>query len=614
MSELIPTDADNAIRECLSSKQSFALIAGAGSGKTTSLIDALKEIRAQSGDSLRKNGQRIACVTYTKRAVDVIKSRLGFDELYHVSTLHSFLWGEIGRFHKDIGDALRSDRIPNLLTKAHEKDNGGNSKEARKAREKVARFQIALTAVDSVREFKYTDAAYSDYENGILSHDDIIEVAGFLLQKHENLRKLLGVRYPYIFVDEAQDTFKCIVEGLNLTCGQDKNLPLVGYFGDPWQQIYEGRAGDFSPPPDGRKITKTENFRCSMAVIDFLNAFRRDVQQEPAGSNKSVKGSVQLCLVQAENPEGERKKYSQPQIERALQKMDQALEEWGWSQRNDVIRLFLVRQMIARRLGFSTLNQLFTGQFASARAQEDYETGDHYLLKPFLQVIHPLITAYKESNSRVVIDILRKNSPDFDVNGGNATRILKEMIDLSRQHIQELSGLWDSATIKQVLFFCRDNGLIYVSDRLEEQLFRDAETEPYDDERDSENKGNWLADQFFSMKTAELGSYCNFMQKNTAYSTQHGVKGEEYPNVLVVFDDTEAAWNNYNFLKLLAPQTSGDPTEGQRERGRKLAYVCFSRAEENLRILLFTPSPNEVKSELMRADLLKDEQISIITA
>ena len=90
-----------------------------------------------------------------------------------------------------------------------------------------------------------------------------------------------------------------------------------------------------------------------------------------------------------------------------------------------------------------------------------------------------------------------------------------------------------------------------------------------------------------------------------------GVKGEEYKDVLVVFDDVEAAWNNFSFTKTLTPNTSGAPTEGQYERSRKLAYVCFSRAEENLRILLFTPDPDAAKKELISNNLFEERQISI---
>ena len=78
-----------------------------------------------------------------------------------------------------------------------------------------------------------------------------------------------------------------------------------------------------------------------------------------------------------------------------------------------------------------------------------------------------------------------------------------------------------------------------------------------------------------------------------------------------MFDDTEAAWNNYSFTKTLTPNTSGNPTEGQYERSRKLAYVCFSRAEENLRILLFTPDPEAAKNELIENNLFEESQIVI---
>lgn len=62
------------------------------------------------------------------------------------------------------------------------------------------------------------------------------------------------------------------------------------------------------------------------------------------------------------------------------------------------------------------------------------------------------------------------------------------------------------------------------------------------------------------MDMKEIPSYASFIGSNTAYSTQHGVKGEEYPNVLVVYDDLEASWNNYNFGKLLTPATNGQAT------------------------------------------------------
>lgn len=610
MADHIPTKADNEVATCLKESRSFALVAGAGSGKTTSLVDALTIIREERGPELRKHGQRIACITYTNRAVEVIRSRLGFDELYNVSTLHSFLWGEIFRFPRDIREALQNERIPALIAKAKEKDNGGASKTAIKAREKVARLEEELEGIEGVPEFNYKDASFSDYLNGQLSHDDIIEVSGHLLAERPNFRRLLGSRYPYIFVDEAQDTFLPIISGLNLVCAED-GLPLVGYFGDPWQQIYEGRAGDFQPPDGGRTITKVENFRSAPQVIRLLNSFRKDVEQIPAGKNKDIQGSVLIRLVKTEKPEGPRNRYTDEQLKNALASFDQAVEAWGWQDRDDVVRLFLVRQMIARRLGFQALNQLFTGQFASQRAQDDYEAGEHHLLKPFVQVICPLISAYRADDQRAVIDILRARSPFYSTVGPNASRALVEMIEHSKEHMDELLKCWDDGTINDVLIFCRDNDLVKFSDRIIEQLARNPRQEEYNDNEHNAEKGEWLADTLFMMPTSELQNYCNFIQKNTPYSTQHGVKGEEFSDVLVVYDDVEAGWNLYNFTKLLTPQTAGEPTDGQRERGRKLAYVSFSRAQENLRILLFTTSPEDAKKELIDNGLLEEAQIEL---
>lgn len=612
MSERIQTDADKKVAACLDEKRSFAVIAGAGSGKTTSLIDALEKIRTDYGSELRKNGQRIACITYTKRAVQVISTRFGYDDLYVVSTLHSLLWGEINAFTKDIRKALRESRIPQLIAKAAEKDNGGQSKEARKARGKVAKLTEELGKLDEVASFRYDDAAYSQYSEGRLNHDDIIEIAGYLLKDKAVFRKAFGFRYPYIFVDEAQDTFPIIVEAFNAVT-EGEGLPVLGYFGDPWQQIYEQRAGDFQPPKGGEVITKTENFRCSKNVVAFLNAFRKDVEQYPAGDNKGRQGSVKITLVKAEEPESPRRRYSEQQIDRALQRMDQAIKVWGWSVRHDVIRLFLARQMIARRLGFARLNSLFTGPYASTTAQEDYESGEHFLLKPIVNAVWPLIEANRKGDQRRVIDLLRTIGPAFDIRGKNQDRSLKEMVELSKQVVAGLDEIWANGKLRDVYEYCREKELIRLPERLNEHLARPPRGEEYDEDTHGSEKGDWLCDEYFGMLTTELEPYCDFILENTAFSTQHGVKGEQYSDVLVVFDDIEAAWNNYSFSKLLTPKTSGDPTEGQLRRSKNLAYVCFSRAEENLRILLYTNNPIAAKGELLQQGLFAESDISIIS-
>lgn len=613
MAKRIETDADKAVRACLAEKRSFALIAGAGSGKTSSLVDALAHIRETDGPRLRRDGQRVACITYTKRAVEVIQTRLGFDELYFVSTLHSFLWGQLGGFQDDIRRVLIHDRLPALIAKAEQKiaEKGGHTKEGQKQQARIDRFKEELETLKGVPAFTYEDTEFSNYARGELGHPDIIEIASYLLRTNKIFRRITALRFPYIFVDEAQDTFKGIVDGLNLVCAGD-GLPLVGYFGDPWQQIYEDRAGDFAPPPGGQVITKTENFRCSESVIRFLNAFRNDVQQYAAGDNKGRQGRVAIRLVRAERGEATRNTYSEAQVGRALERMDAALTAWGWKDRDDVMKLLLARQMIARRLGFSTLNDLFNDESkASSRAKDAFEDGSHFLLVPFLSTICPLLRGLEDGKPHRVNEVLRRESPAFAVDGENAGKSLRHMLDASQTAIDDLHQRWTTQSVGEILRHGAKTRLIRVSDRLREHLAREPRSEVYDETLHVQEKGDWLADAFFAMKPDAIAPYAKYVLENSAFSTQHGVKGEEYGRVLVLYDDVEAKWNVYNFNKMLTPDTCGAPTPGQLEKSQKLAYVSFSRAEDELGIILFTPDPEGAKTEMMTRFAIQHEQITI---
>jgi DNA helicase-2/ATP-dependent DNA helicase PcrA len=605
------TEADVQIRQCLDGERSFSVIAGAGSGKTTSLVIALDYIRETKGKLLRRDDKKIACITFTNRAVSVISERLGWDDIYLVTTLHRFLWGELKRFTDEIRLCLIDILIPSQIEKHRERDNGGNSQRAISAREKVASLTADLAALGDVKKFRYDDmSSFSDYAEGQLSHDDIIAISGLMISHNGILQRVIGQKYPYIFVDEAQDTFGEVVEAFNTVCAGE-GLPIVGYFGDPMQQIYDRGMGDFYAPEGSLAITKQENFRCAPQVIRLLNSFRQDVQQIAAGENANIEGSVELVLVKAENPDAPRNRYSAEQLDRAATKFDDILDSWGWRDQENVKFLFLVRQMIARRLGFSELHKLFTGEYASSRAQDDYESGEHALLTPFTRTVWPLVERYENDDIRSVMNILREYSPAFDPEGENAHKSLKEMLALAETLVKELSERWNSDNLGTILKFVRDSHLCSLSNRLLDDLDREPMQEPFDRNQHSSEKGRWLADSFFVMDASQIPQYVDFVNDNTPFSTQHGVKGEEYSNVVVMFDDTEAGWNTYSFTKTLTPGTSGEGTEGQLERSKKIAYVCFSRAEVNLKVILFTPDPISAKAELIGAGLFSEGQISI---
>lgn len=609
---LTPTKADSLIEDCLAAERCFHMTAGAGAGKTESLVRTLEVIRDKSGPGLRKRGQKVICLTFTKRAVAVVEKRLRWDDLFVVSTLHSFLWGEVGQFSKDIRAVLHGTVIPAHIEKARADDNGGGSKKAIAAREKIARLEADLASLVDVPAFKYADSPYSNYSAGEIGHDDVIAVSAAMISSRELLRRLIGQKYPYIVVDEAQDTHPEIVAALNAICGQE-GLPLVGYFGDPMQQIYDKRAGDFAGPAGSLPISKEENFRCSVKVIDLLNAYREDLKQYPAGKNVEIEGSVFIRCIEAETPEGERKRYSPAQVERASARLDDAIKAWGWGDANDVKQLFLVRQMIARRQGFPELHRLFDGDYVSQKAKDDFETGEHFLVKPFVACLHPLIIATRAKNARQQVDILRQSAPTFDPTGVNAMKSLAEMMALAKSRTSELARIWETETVGDILRFASNAGLIRNSERLERHLVRPPRTETYDETIHGEERQDWLVDAFLKSTPAEIEKYCEFITENTVYSTQHGVKGEQYEKVMVVIDDIGSAWTQYSFSALLTPNTSQkEAKDTQLKRSRNLAYVCFSRALVDLRIAFFTPNAKDAAKELIERGYFKEDQIEIV--
>ncbi len=115
--------------------RSFFLFAGAGSGKTRTLVEVLRRLTGvvpherggRLANRLRLYGRSIRVVTYTKNAVAIIGGRLGSNDLVAVSTIHSFCWELIGGFDEDIRAALIADKAVQLedaKTKAAAKVRG----------------------------------------------------------------------------------------------------------------------------------------------------------------------------------------------------------------------------------------------------------------------------------------------------------------------------------------------------------------------------------------------------------------------------------------------------------------------------------------------------------
>lgn len=250
------------IKECIEENKSFKLEAGAGSGKTFTLIQTLKHITRNN--KLDKN-KKIVCITYTNIAKNEIIQRVEYDKKIDVYTVHEFLWKIIKAFQNEIKQHLIE-----LL------------KEKNKDIEIISEVESLNTRI----EYKQ----YTDYSKGIISHDDILKISVKLFAKNKKIVKILISEYSYIFIDEYQDTnfevMKIFMEEIN-----GKTNIVLGLFGDSFQKIYPGNKLELSPY-NLENIYKKENFRCSKEVIKLLNNLRTDIEQYPAGENLKIEGKV----------------------------------------------------------------------------------------------------------------------------------------------------------------------------------------------------------------------------------------------------------------------------------------------------------------------------------
>ncbi|WGE82887.1 UvrD-helicase domain-containing protein [Actinobacillus equuli] len=110
--------------------KSFLLFAGAGSGKTRTLVNVLQKIKENHKNKLTTNRQRVCVITFTNAACNEINHRLQYDQTFNISTIHSFAWDLIKNFTNDIKIYLR-DKLGKDISDLEEKLSKARSPNSR---------------------------------------------------------------------------------------------------------------------------------------------------------------------------------------------------------------------------------------------------------------------------------------------------------------------------------------------------------------------------------------------------------------------------------------------------------------------------------------------------
>jgi len=268
------------------------LLAVPGSGKTTVIICRIAYLlRVEQIDP-----GEILTLTFSRMGARDLKARYtklfgeAQAETLHFSTIHSFALGVIRHYertyrrraHTVLGNTTPV--IRELYRQLFQEHPGEIE-----LSEICQRIGFCKNMMLTAAEIKLLPTLevdflqiYEAYENHklkeqLMDFDDILKYAWGLLKKYPEMLAFFQSKYPYIHLDEAQDTSKIQFKIIELLTGETGNLFMVG---DEDQSIY-GFRGAFPESllafketwPQGEVLLMETNYRSTRQIVDKANAF-----------------------------------------------------------------------------------------------------------------------------------------------------------------------------------------------------------------------------------------------------------------------------------------------------------------------------------------------------
>lgn len=272
------------------------LLAVPGSGKTTVLVTRLGYMIYVKGIAPEK----ILTVTYTVAATEDMAARFasqfGTDMADRLTfkTINGICAGIIHTYGRKTGRtpfALLNDEkvIADTLAKIYQKTERTYATESdlQTVRTLITYIKNSMLTDVEIREMDKTadmkiSAIYKEYntwlrEQKLMDYDDQMVYAYTMLQRFPELLRLYQDKFPYLCVDEAQDTSKIQHAIIALLASKTENLFMVG---DEDQSIYGFRAAypeallSFEKNHPGAKVLlMEENFRSGAGIVKAADTF-----------------------------------------------------------------------------------------------------------------------------------------------------------------------------------------------------------------------------------------------------------------------------------------------------------------------------------------------------
>lgn len=293
--------------------------AGPGAGKTHFLVENIKRLVADNPAITDSKNRKVLCITYTNAAVNEIVRRLeGYTDYIEAYTIHGFIIEHIIRpFQHDLIAIMKSDFdisvnpngkissqtegigifhginkdevyefIRNTNPKEFKNDEFGYSKMAMSNIEvdNDAFVSSVISGKERVCSLKKPNKMKEEHKTPLkkymwsvlrkLTHNEILYFGYRILEQNPTALYTLRVKFPFIFVDEFQDTNPLQTLLIKMV-GQKSTF--IGVVGDIAQSIYSFQ---------GAKPSDFDNFK-----IDIEN----DAEYLINGNRRSTQNIINFC-------------------------------------------------------------------------------------------------------------------------------------------------------------------------------------------------------------------------------------------------------------------------------------------------------------------------------
>ena len=590
---------DEEIKRCIDNKRCFFMFAGAGSGKTRSLVNLLDYIKKNYKEKLFISFKSVAVITYTNVACDEILDRVEYDNIFQVKTIHSFLWSLIQNLQIDIKKWVEEEikeeinKLADKIKKAKKLDT------AKKYNDKMNEIRQKLEKIKKIKKFSYNPNG-QNLEYNSLSHIEVLKMGCQFLKEKKTMQNILISKYPIILIDESQDTKKELIDALMEVYKNNKNV-IIGMFGDQMQRIYPDGKENMEEiiPEEWIKPIKVMNHRSAKRIVQLANKIRRKVDSKEQRFRSDAKEGI-IRLFICDN------RLNRYEIESNIaNKMVELAHDNEWKKDYEI--LILEHHMAAERLGF--------GKFFNTLYQiEEFRTGilDGNLIEIsfFTKIILPLIEAHNNQEKFIEMKILREKSTL--INEQNIS-IGMNKLRTATNALYQLCNKEQEPSLLDILENINKNNLFEIPTKLK-QVLEDIEEET------DKNQNIKLLREALKQPLSELKRYEEYISGNSYFATQQGIKGLEFPRVMVIIDDNNSKGFLFSYEKLFGVKEKSDSDikneidkkDTSIDRTNRLFYVACTRAKESLAIVAYTEDVEKLRNNVIENEWFTEDEIDII--